>query len=353
MKIRTKNLEGNKATLEVEVEYSQFETAVQAALIEAGKEVSIPGFRLGKAPKEMVEKVVSRDMLESRAAQNIISEIYPGLVDEAKIDPVDYPNVEVLQLEKDKPLVFKISVDVYPEVKLGKYKGLKVEKKQVAVTDEEIDKVLGNLQDRFSKPGPDGQKELLPLDDEFAKKVSNFGALAELKQEIKTMMIKDQTAEAEADLRNKLIAAASGEAKLDIPPAMVEREIDIMLDELRSSLAQNNLTLEDYLKGIKKEEGQLREELRQSADLRMRGKIVLQEIAKAEKLELTAADIDQEIENIAKTSGQSAADLKQKMSSSFRKYVEEYLLRQKALDFITEQANIKMVAEKASGEEAK
>ena len=341
MKIRSQNREGNKVSLEVEEEYSRFEESVGRALTEIGKEVKIPGFRPGKAPKEMIERAVNREAVEARAAQNLISELYPSILDEAKIDPVDYPSVEILEQKSKKPFVFKIAVDVYPEVKLGKYKGLKVEKKKVEVNEEEILKVLGNLQQRMAKTGPEGKKELMPLDDEFAKKVSRFGTLAELKEELRGVMRRDREAEADADLKNKLIAAVSAEAKVDIPPGMVEREIEIMLDELRASLSRSNLSLEDYLKGIKKEEKTLREELRKSAEIRVRGKVVLREVASAEKMKITEEEMKEEIRNMERESGKNAEELEKSLDKNARKFIEDYMLRKKALDFLVEKAKIK------------
>ena len=343
MKIRNQSREGNTAVLEVEEEYSQFQKASQEALAEASKEVKLPGFRPGKAPREMVERVIDTNLIESRAAQNLISDLYPKLVEETQLNPVDYPNVEIVQLEKDKPFVFKIKVEVYPEIKLGKYKGLKVEKKLATVSEEEILKVLGNMQDRFTKVDAEGKKETLPLDDDFAKKVSNFGTLAELKAEISSVMLKDRKAEVEAEIKNKMIASASNDAKVEIPAAMVQREIDVMLDELRGSLAQSNLTLDDYLKSIRKEEKQMRDEFLKSAEVRVRGKIVLQEIAKVEKLQVTEEEMDKEINQIASASGQAAAEFKKKVEAGFKKHIEDYMLRQKALDLILEKANIKEV----------
>jgi len=341
MKIRAQKREGNQAIIEAEEDYSRFEAAAGRALAEAGREIKLPGFRPGKAPREMVERAIDREYIEQRAAQNLISEIYPQMIDETKIDPVDYPKVEVLQQEKGKPFVFKIAVEVYPEVKLGKYKGLKVEKKSAAVAEEEILKVLGNLQDRFAAFGAEGEKELLPLDDEFAKKVSRFGTLAELKEEIRQAVQKEKIAEAEADLKNQLVAAASSEAKVEIPPAMVEREIDVMLDELRTSLAQSNLTLEDYLRGAKKEEKAMRDEMRKSAEIRVKGKLVLKAVAGAEKIKIAPEEMQAEFKSLAEAAEAKPEELEKRMGESGRKYVEEYLLRKKSLEFLVEKASIK------------
>jgi len=343
MKIRSQKREGNKVLLEVEEDYSRFEEAVDKTLTEAGKEIKIPGFRPGKAPKDLVERAVNREALESRAAQNLISDIYPKLIDKTKIDPVDYPSVEILQQKENMPFLFKLSVEVYPEVKLGRYKGLKVEKKKAEVSEEEILRVLGNFQERLAKTSPEGNKELLPLDDEFAKKVSHFGTLAELKEEIRETMLKDRKAEVEADLKNKLIAAASAEAKTDIPNGMIEREIDIMLDELRTSLSRSSLTLEDYLKGIKKEEKILRDELHKSAEIRAKGKVVLRAIADSEKMKISDEEMEGETKSIAEASGEKLEDLKRRLDEGAKKYIQEYMLRRKALDFVLEKAKIKEV----------
>jgi FKBP-type peptidyl-prolyl cis-trans isomerase (trigger factor) len=331
MKILSQKREGNKVLLEIEEDYARFQESIETALGEAGKEIKIPGFRPGKAPREMVERVVNREVVENRAAQNLISEIYPQIIDSAKIDPVDFPNVEIVQQEEKKPFVFNLSVEVYPEVKLGKYKGVKIEKKPAKVTEEDVIKVLGRLQERFA---------VTTLDDEFAKKVSRYGTLAELKEEVRRALVNEKTAEAEADLRDKAIAAVMVETKVDIPFAMVEKEIGLMLDELKTSLAQSQLTLEDYLRGTKKEEKTLRDEMRKAAEVRVRGKIMLKAVAEAEKMSVSPEEMQAEIKAMADSMGEKPEELEKKLEEGSRQYIEDYLLRKKALDFIVEKAKI-------------
>lgn len=340
MKILSQKREGNKVFIEAEDDYSAFEKSAEKALVEAGKEIKIPGFRPGKAPKDMVERAINREAVDYHAAQGLIAELYPQIISATDLQPVDYPNVEVVQQEKDKPFVFKLSVEVYPEVKLGKYKGLKVEKKSAAVSEEEVLKILGNLQQRVATTNAEGKKESLPLDDEFAKKVSRHGTLAELKAEVLDALQKEKVAEAEADVKNKLVAAASAEAKVEIPPAMINREIDIMLDELKTSLAQSGLTLEDYLKGTRKEEKALREEMRKSAEIRVRGKVVLKAVAQAEKMKVTPEEMQAEFKSIAESSGQDLAAFEKSLGEGGKSFIEDYLVRRKALEFITEKAKI-------------
>lgn len=341
MKILSQKREGNKVFLEIEEDYARFEETFDRALIEVGKEVKIPGFRPGKAPRDMLERTLNREVVEHRAAQNLIADIYPQIINASSIDPVDYPNVEITRQKEGQPFLFKLSVDVYPEVKLGKYKGIKLEKKPAGVKEEEILGVLGKLQERFAVADAQGKKQLLSLDDEFAKKVSRYGTLAELKEEVREAMLTDKAAEADAELKDKAIAAAAGEAKVDIPPAMVEREIDVMLDELRTSLAQSGLTLEEYVKGAKKEEKVLREEMRRSAEIRIKGKVVLKAVAETEKVRVSPEEIRAEIKAMAESIKQDPEQFEKNMIESGEKFVEDYLMRKKALDFIVEKASIR------------
>ncbi|MDD5594057.1 MAG: trigger factor [Candidatus Margulisbacteria bacterium] len=348
MKILTQKREGNKVFLEIEEDYSRFQKSYDNALAAAGKEIRIAGFRPGKAPRKILEGALNLEAVEQRAAQDLIAEEYSEIIETSKIDPVDYPSVEITQQAKDKPFLFKLAVDVYPEVKLGKYKGIKLEKKAADVPEAEVFETLGRLQDRFSTVNAEGKKELLPLDDEFAKKVSRFGTLAELKEEVNRAMLEEKKAEADADLRNQAIAAAGADAKVEVPPAMVDREIDIMQDELRTSLAQSGLTLEDYLRGAQKEEKALRDDLKKSAEIRVRGKIVLKAVAAAEKIEVTPEEMQAEIKAMAQSFGQDHTEAEKRLNQDSRKYIEEYLIRKKALDFLIEHASVKIKEEKKS-----
>ncbi len=349
MKILSQKREGNRVFLEVEEDYAAFRKSFEQAMVEAGKEIRIAGFRPGKAPRKILESALNREAVEHRAAQDLIAELYPQVITETKIEPVDYPGVEIVQQEKDKPFIFKLTVEVYPEVALGKYKGIKLTKLGTEVPEAEVLSALGRLQERLAVTSPEGKKELLPLDDEFAKKVSRFGTLAELKAEMLKAMQDEKLAEAEADLRNQAIAAAGADAKTEIPQAMIEREIDIMLDELKASLAQSGLTLEQYLQGAKKELGGMRDELKPAAEVRVKGKLVLNAIALAEKIEVTEEDMKAEITAMAAAYGEQSAVAEQQLNETGRAYIKDYLLRKKSLDWLIEHASVK----EAKKEEAK
>ena len=205
MKVLSKKREGNRISLEIEESYDRYLETFEKTMLEMGKELKLPGFRPGKAPRDLLERSINREAVEHRAAQDLIGELYPEILKEGKIDPVDYPNIEIVEFEKDKPLIFKLSIDVYPEVKLGDYQKLTAKKKVAEVSEEEIIQVLGRLQERFTYTTPEGQQEKIPLDDDFAKKVSSYGTLAELKEEVRQAVVRDKAAEAEADLKNQIV----------------------------------------------------------------------------------------------------------------------------------------------------
>jgi trigger factor len=218
---------------------------------------------------------------------------------------------------------------------------LKATRLPTAVTEEYLTDVLGKLQERFAVAGADGKKELLPLDDDFAKKVSHVGTLAELKEEIRIAAQKEKAAETEADLRDKLIAAVAAETQVEIAPAMVAREVEVMLDELRTSLAQSGLTLEDYLRGAQKEETAMRADLSKSAEMRVKGKVVLKAVAEAEQLVVTPEELQAELKAMAAAMGEEVAAVEKRLEAAGRQYINDYLLRKKALDLLVAKASIK------------
>lgn len=428
MKIAKQERKDNLVILEIEIPFKDIKEAEKKTLTQAAKSLKVPGFRKGKAPQSMIEKAFDKTAVRSQAAQDLISDIYPAIIKEAQIDPVDFPKIDTQPVEENKPLKFTIEIEVYPEVKLGKYKGLKLEKLQTKVSDEEVEKALGNLQNRLAKPievkdrgcrvgdnvtfevqaeaegaaikrwprklqflpvgsgyitpefdkevtglksgeskefkikFPDKYhikeiagkevsfkvkiekihaKELLPLNDEFAKKVSRSGTLSELKEEIRKSLETHKNQESEADLKNKIIDEVSKNAKLDIPEALIKIEKDEMLQELKTSLSRSNLTLEDYLKGINKNEEGLKEEFSKPSIARAKGKVVLKKIAETEKFKVTPKEFEEETKLIAQGAGLDLKEYKKSLKEGGHRYIEDFILRKKALDFIIDQAKIK------------
>lgn len=430
MKILKQEKTGSKIKFEVEASFDSYKEAREEVIKSFSKDINVPGFRPGKAPKNLVENNLNPAAVIDRSIQHLIANLYPKLMHEAKIDPIDYPNVDIKTFEEGKPLVFTIEVEVYPDVELGKYKGIKLKKKSTEVTDDQVQLVMGDLQNRFSKnvEQPEGtvqkgdildlevqaeaegaeikrwprklehfpignayispdfdyqveglkvndektfeilfpadynipeiagktvtfkvkvlkinRKELQPLDDEFAKAVSSFGNLEELKEEIKKNLITEKTEESDADLKNQLVDLATKEAKIELPKALIDMETDIMVEELKANLSRSNLTLENYLKAVKKNGQEIRDELSIPATARAKGKVVLKKVAEVENITVQPHDIDTELALMASESGQSTDEYKKAMGEGGIAYVKDFLLRKKALDFLVSQAKIEEI----------
>ena len=139
MSVQVEKLEKNMAKLTVEVAAEELEKAIEAAYQKNKSKISIPGFRKGKVPRQMIERMYGKEVFYEDAANALIPDAYEKALDECEEDIVSSPSIDVVQIEAGKPFIFTAEVALKPEVKLGKYKGVKVEKSDVAVTDEEVD----------------------------------------------------------------------------------------------------------------------------------------------------------------------------------------------------------------------
>jgi trigger factor len=148
MTAKWEKLEGNKGVLTVEVSTEKVTEGLDAAFQKVVKQVSVPGFRKGKMPRGMFEKRFGVESLYQDALDILLPDAYANAVEEAGIDPIDRPDIDIEQMEKGQVLIFKATVQVKPEVKLGEYKGLEVEEMDTNVTDEDINNELATLQGR-------------------------------------------------------------------------------------------------------------------------------------------------------------------------------------------------------------
>lgn len=139
MSVQVENLEKNMAKLTIEVSADKVEKAIQAAYLKEKSKISLPGFRKGKVPRQMIEKMYGAAIFYEDAANRLIQENYGPAVDESGVDVVSRPTIDITQIEKGQPFIFTAEVAVKPEVKLGKYMGVTVTKIDTSVSDEEVD----------------------------------------------------------------------------------------------------------------------------------------------------------------------------------------------------------------------
>ena len=374
MSVQVENLEKNMAKLTIEVPAEELEKALEKAYQKQKKNISVPGFRKGKVPRAMVEKMYGPAVFYEDAVNSLVPEEYSKAAEESKLDIVSRPEINVEQIEKGKAFIFTATVAVKPEVTLGEYKGLEVAKADTTVTDEEVEAELKKEQEKNARtinvedrPAADGDtvtldfegsvdgvpfdggkaenydltvgsgsfipgfedqlvgvkigeevdvkvtfpedyhaedlkgkeavfkctvheikaKELPELDDEFASEVSEFDTLDELKTDIKAKIKEQKVNDGKRAQEDAAVDAIIESAKMDLPEAMVDTQARQMLDEFAQRMQQQGLTLDQYMQFTGMTADKMMDELRPQAEKRIKTRLVLEAIAKAENIEIT------------------------------------------------------------------
>lgn len=426
MSVKWEKLEGNEGVLTVEVDAEQVNKGLDAAFKKVVKNIALPGFRKGKVPRVLFEKRFGVEALYQDALDILLPEAYAKAVEEAGIEPVSMPEIDIEQMEKGKSLIFKAKVTVKPEVKLGQYKGLEVEKMDATVTDEDVENELKRLQENYAElvvkedgtvengdtavidfegfvdgepfeggkaenysleigsgtfiPGFEEQlvgmkageekeiqvtfpeeyhaeqlagkpatfkvkvhevkaKQLPALDDEFAKDVDEeVETLDELKAKIRARLEEAKKNEAETALRNAVVEKAAANAEIDIPAVMVQNETDRMLREFDQRLQMQGLNLQLYYQFSGQDEAALREQMKEDAEKRVRAALTLEAIAKAENIEVTDEEVEEELQKMAEAYNLSVDKLKELLGSLDG--VKEDLKWRKTVDFLVEHSTV-------------
>lgn len=426
MSVQVEKLEKNMAKLTVEVPAEEVEKALQAAYMKEKNKISIPGFRKGKVPRAMIEKMYGAAVFYEEAANILIQDNYAAAMEESKEDIVSRPTIDIVQIESGKPFIFTAEVAVRPEVTLGKYKGVQVTKIDTTVTDEEVEAALEKEQQKNSRTvtvtdrpvangdtavidfegfvdgvafeGGKGEnhpleigshsfidtfedqlvghnagdevevnvtfpekyqaadlagkpavfkvkineiktKELPELNDEFASEVSEFDTLAEYKESLKKDLEKKKQDEAKRTKEDEAIQKIIDKSKMEIPEAMIDTQCETMIEEFAQRIAQSGLSMDQYLQFSGLTVDGLKEQVRPEALTRIQSSLVLEQIAKEENIEVSDADVDAEIEKMAKNYGMEADKLKEYMGEGEKESMKRELAITKAVELIMD--NIK------------
>ncbi len=428
MSLQVEKLEKNMAKLTIEVGAEELEKAIEKAYQKQKKQISIPGFRKGKVPRQMVEKMYGKEVFYEDAANELIPDAYDKALSECEEDIVSSPKIEVTQIEAGKPFVFTATVALKPEVKLGKYKGLKIDKIDTEVTEEEVDAEINRerennarnitVEDRPVKDGDmttldfegfvDGvpfeggkgenypltigsgafipgfeeqlvgaeigkevevnvtfpedyqaedlkgkaavfkctvkeikEKELPELDDEFASEVSEFETLAEYREDVKKNLAEKKEKDAKNAREDAAIKAAVEVAEMEIPDAMLETQQRQMVDEFAQRITMQGLSMEQYFQFTGTNYQKMVEQVKPQALERIKSRLVLEEIAAAEKIEATEEDYEKELETMAEVYQMEVSKVKELMGEREKKNIMQDLAVRKAAEFVAKNAKEK------------
>jgi len=425
MKVTAEKIDNQQVVLEIEVSAAEVEKAAEKGYKKLAAKVNIPGFRKGKAPRKILEQHVGKQAILDEAFDILAPKAFDEALTDQKIEPVSRPKIEVVTLEEGKDLTFKATITPKPEVTLGEYKGLKIEKAVVEIKDEDVDKQLNQMLDRQSKmvdapegtvvadgdfttinfkgfvddktfeggegkdyplqigsnsfiPGFEEQligakineecdvkvtfpeeyhakelagkpavfkctvqsikhKELPVLDDEFAKKASTFETLDELKSDIREKLIKNAETKAENDRRAEAIKLASENITVDVPAAMVDNRVSTMIQEMSMRLEQQGMKLEQYLQYAGTDIAKIREDYRETATANVKTDLMLEAVAKVEDLKVEAADLQGEVEAMAKAYSATVAQVQKIITEQGRiGDLAATVLRKKTAQFIVD-----------------
>ena len=415
----------NELKLTFTVPASRFEEAIQEVFKKSAKYFNIPGFRKGKAPFKIVERYYGDSIFYEDAFNELAPVVYDEEIKENKIEVASRPQVDVVQMEKGKDLIFTAIVATKPEVKLGKYKEIPLKKIEYKVTDEDIDHEINHMAEHNSRmvtvedrevkdkdivtidfegftdgkpfeggkaenheltigsktfiPGFEDQiigmkigeekdikvtfpedyfskdlagkeatfhvvlhgikeKQLPTIDDEFAKDVSEFDTLKELKDSIKEKMEKENEERAKHETEDAAIEEVCKNTNIDIPEGMVELEIDNIMQNLDQRLNYQGLNLEQYLKMMGKSEEDFRKDYKEQAEKNVKTRLVLEQIVKDEKIKEDEKYIKEKLEEMAKQYNRKVEDLEK--NEELKNYLAESSKTEQAVKLVVDNAKI-------------
>ena len=427
MSVKVENTENkNEVKLSFVVEAEQFDEAMKKVYAKTAKYFTIPGFRKGKAPMNMVEKQYGTEIFHEDTFNELVPEIYETAIKENNIQVVSNPDIDITQIGKGKDLIFTAIVQIKPEVKLGKYKGIELKKIEYNVSDHDIEHELGHMAEHNARlvsiedrpvekgditvidfegsidgvpfeggkaekheleigsntfiPGFEDQivgmkleeekditvtfpedyfskelagkpavfkvklheikkKELPKIDDEFAKDVSEFETLAELKNSIKERMQKANEEKAKYEMEDAALKAVSDNVEIDIPSGMIDAEIDNMMKDIEQRLQYQGLTLAQYFTLSGKTEAQVREEMKEQAEKAVKSRLVIEAIIKAEDIKPEEKEVEEKLKEMAKNYGKTEEEMSK--NEYIKEYIENNMKVEKAIEFIVNNAKIK------------
>ena len=427
MSLQVEKLEKNMAKLTVEVPAEQFEEALKTSYKKNRSRFNIPGFRKGKAPQALIEKMYGPGILYEDAADEVINTTYRDAMDESGLDIVSRPEISVEQIEKGQTFIYTALVAVKPEVTLGEYKGIEVERARPEVTDADIDAELKKVQEQNSRlvsvedrPVADGDqvvidfdgyvdgvpfeggkaeaysltigshsfidtfeeqligknmdeevevhvtfpeqyhaaelagkpavfkvviheikvKELPELDDEFAGEVSEFDTLDEYKADIKAKLSETKQKQATTENENNVVEKVVGNATMELPEAMIDDQVENMVDNYSRRMRGQGLTMEQYFQFTGLTMDKMKEDLRPQAEKQIRTRLVLEAIVAQEGIQVEDEAVEEEVKKMAASYKLELEKMKEYMGEAELKRLKEDMAVQEAIDFLVAEAKL-------------
>lgn len=315
MKAKINKLPKSEVEIEGEIPSEIFESYLPKALKKLGENIEIDGFRKGKVPEHiLIEKIGDARLLEEMA-EMALGEHYPKIIEEESIDAIGHPSVVITKLARKNPLGFKIKTATLPSLKLPDYKSVaktvlsKLSKEDTGteVTEEDVENTIMDIRKsrapkkHITEAAPEEgaevkpEEDLPPFNDEFVKGLGPFEGVEDFKDKLKVNIKLEKENQKREKTRLKIIEGIIEDTEVEIPEILIEAELDKILYKMQSDISQMGLKFEDYLKHLNKKVEDLRTDFRPDAEKRSKLALVLNEIAKVEKIVADQELVNQEV----------------------------------------------------------
>ncbi len=413
-------LEKSRVALEIEVGAEEFEAAVAKAYLKIRNKINVPGFRRGKAPRKIIETMYGAEVFYSDAVDEAFPEAYTKAVESEKLDTIGYPEVELSGDVTKDGFTFKATVAVYPDVKLGQYKGVSAPKEEVKVTADDIKERLNELAERNARlvsvdrkakkgdiavidyegflngepfaggkgenhelelgsgsfvPGFEDQvigmkageekdiditfpenyhkdlagkavvfkvkcnevkfKELPAMDDEFAKDVSEFDTIKDLKDDIKKKIEEEREKASNTAYENALIEKVADTIDCELPEILIEQQCRRFLEEFKSRIVSQGIPFDQYVRMTGMDEKKFMEDGREPAIRQVKMDLAIAQIIEQEKLEATEEEIEAEYKKLSEYYGMDVDKVKKYLGEN---EVRTQVLNTKAVAVVVDNA---------------
>ncbi len=427
MEVKIQKEEHSKVVLEFTMKNEDFRKEVDKAFAKNAKYFKVPGFRNGKVPRAVIEKMYGEEALYETVIEENVDKEYSKAIEENKLEVVSRPDLDIKQIGKDKDFVYTVTFYVKPEANVKQYKGLEVDKFDITVSKEEVEKALEDSRQKNARtitvedralqnddistidfegfvdgvafeggkgenyeltigsgafiPGFEEQlvgmnvgeereisvkfpeeyhaedlkgkdatfkvklisikaKELPELDDEFAKDVSEFDTLEEYKKDLEASLEEQKISQEKANKEMQAIDKLVENTEVEIPEAMVENEVEKMIEQFNANLSYQGLDIEQYCKYTGTTLDAFKETMKPQALKDVKLNLALEFIKDAEKIDVTDEEIDAKIDELAQSYGNENAE-SMKKNDNIRTYVKNNLVNEKALAIVVDNVVIK------------
>ena len=427
MKIKTEQTEKNVVTLTITVDAETFENAMQKAYLKVGKDITLQGFRKGKAPRKLIEKQYGEGVFYEEAVDFVLQDTYPEAIEKKGITPVSRPEIDITQIGEGKEMIYTAVVTVKPEVELGEYKGIEVEKVEYTVSDDEVKQEIDNMKERAATfedvtdgtvadgdvavidfegfvddvafeggkgenhnltigsgqfipgfeeqligkkigeacdvkvtfpeeyhsedlKGKDAifkvtvngikQKKYPELDDEFAKDVSEFDTYVDLVENTKKKLEENAASKTEREQFDKIIDKVVENATIDVPEVMIDNRVEEYVQDAGYRISQQmpGITFEQYLQYTGSSIEDFKNGMKDNALKDIKTSLVIEKIAKTEKINALKKDVEAEIKKIAEQYKMEEDKVREVLPVE---QIKENIIPRKTMEFLKENAIIK------------